>query len=147
MLQKKICLLGNRSVKNRIAQDNFYTMFSEKYQSTIGASFHRKCVEVDGTSVNLLLWNVGNGDEFDGIRPSYLRGMSGYALVIDESIDGAAADAVRMHELARKTVGDVPFVTLFLADSPGSSTPIDQAARQLVDDCFQQLAREIIHSE
>lgn len=146
MLQKKICLLGRAPGKNRIVSGRFHSVFSERYRSTIGVSVHRKRVDVDGTDVSLLLWDVNDGDEFNCVRASYLRGMSGYALVVDESDSTSAESALRLHELARKTVGEVPFVTLYLDQSAEvTAAENDERVNWLIDDSFQKLAREIFY--
>lgn len=113
MLQKKICMLGSFGVgKTSLVGRFVYSLFSEKYQSTIGVKVDRKSLQVDGTDLNLLLWDLHGDDEFQRVRASYLRGMSGYLLVIDGTRADSLQVAIDLQKLAQDTVGDVPFITL-----------------------------------
>ena len=163
MLQKKICMLGSFGVgKTSLVAQYVHSMFSESYHSTIGVKVDRKEVDIDGTQLHLLLWDIHGDDEFQRVRPDYLRGTSGYLLVADgtrpESIDVAR----RMHEFALSNAGEVPFLLLInkhdLADewavsteiiaqieAEGWSTMLTSAKTgEQVNEAFYNLARRIL---
>ena len=113
MMQKKICLLGSFAVgKTSLARRFVHSVFSEQYHTTIGVKIDRKEVEIDGQSVKLLIWDIHGDDEFQKVRASYLRGMSGYFLVADGTRPETMETIAMLHELASETVGDVPFILL-----------------------------------
>ena len=113
MLQKKICMLGSYGVgKTSLVGRFVHSIFSEKYQSTIGVKVDRKRMQIDEQDVNLLLWDLHGDDEFQRVRASYLRGMTGYILVIDSTRGESLQVAVDLQRLAFDTVGDIPFIVL-----------------------------------
>lgn len=86
MIQKKIVMLGSFAVgKTSLVARYVRSIFSEKYLTTIGVKVDKKEVALgDGLpTVLLLLWDIYGDDEFQAIRPSLLRGASGYFLVAD----------------------------------------------------------------
>ena len=113
MLQKKICLLGSFAVgKTSLARRFVHSAFSEQYHTTIGVKIDRKEVEVNGHTVKLLIWDIHGDDEFQKVRASYLRGMSGYFLVADGTRPETMETIAMLNELANETVGDIPFILL-----------------------------------
>jgi small GTP-binding protein len=77
VVQRKVCMLGATSVgKSSLVRRFVESIFSEKYQATIGVKIDRKLVQVDDTQVSLLLWDLQGEDEFQRVRLSYLRGAS-----------------------------------------------------------------------
>ena len=84
MIQKKICMLGGFSVgKTSLVARFVHSIFSEKYLTTVGVKIDKKVVKVRDEDVNLMLWDIYGEDEFQKIRMSYLKGSSGYLLVVD----------------------------------------------------------------
>ena len=113
MLQKKVCMLGSFGVgKTSLVSRFVHSIFSEKYQSTIGVKVDRKTLNIDGRELSLLLWDLHGDDEFQRVRASYLKGMSGYILVVDSTRRDSVQVAIDLHKLAVNTVGDIPFLTL-----------------------------------
>jgi len=87
-ISKKICLLGDFAVgKTSLMRRFVYDLFSDKYISTIGVKVSRKTVAVPDAGgvveLTMMLWDLGGGDEFERVRPSYLRGAAGAVLVCD----------------------------------------------------------------
>lgn len=113
MWQKKICMLGSFAVGKTSLIARFVNgTFSEKYLTTIGVKVDRKQVEIKDRSVHLLLWDIHGDDEFQRVRRSYLRGTSGYLLVVDGTRPETLATAEELHDLAREELGPVPFRVL-----------------------------------
>lgn len=113
MIQKKICMLGGFAVgKTSLVKRLVSGIFSEKYLTTVGVKIDQKSLSVGGQEVLLVLWDLYGEDDFQKVRASYLQGSSGYILVIDGTRPETVDVACRLHELAQKTIGPVPFVLM-----------------------------------
>ncbi len=113
MIEKKICMLGAFAVGKTSLVRRFVTScFSEQYQTTIGVTVDKKSMTVDGTPLTLVLWDLYGEDAFQKVRPSYLRGSSGYLLVLDGMRRSTLDIAVQIQQSALDTLGPVPFVVL-----------------------------------
>lgn len=113
MIQKKLCMLGGYAVgKTSLVRRFVKGIFSEKYLTTVGVKIDKKVVKVGEQEMSLILWDLHGEDDFQQVRMSYMRGASGYFLVVDgtrrESLDSAMALQLRTEE----AVGAVPFVVL-----------------------------------
>ncbi|MGD9850465.1 MAG: Rab family GTPase [Nitrospirales bacterium] len=100
--------VGKTSLVRRLVSG----MFSDKYLTTVGVKIDQKAVTVQGKELLLVLWDLYGDDDYQKVRASYLRGSSGYILVIDGTRKETVDVAIRLHELAGATLGPVPFVLL-----------------------------------
>lgn len=83
VIQKKICLLGDFAVgKTSLVRRFVEDRFDDKYLSTIGVKISRKTLTRGYGTLNLLVWDLAGGDNFDS-SSSYLRGTSGAVIVCD----------------------------------------------------------------
>ena len=113
MTKKKICLLGAPGVgKTSLVARFVKSIFSEKYQASVGAKVDKKTVHANGGQVELVIWDMA-GDSADRISHSpYLRGSSGHLVVADGTQPETLEEAIRVaHEVAVNH-GDVPLVFL-----------------------------------
>ncbi len=84
IVQKKICLLGDFSVgKTSLIRRFVEERFDEKYLSTIGVHMSRKRLERNNHFLDLFIWDLAGGEDFDVIGPNYLRGAAGAIIVCD----------------------------------------------------------------
>lgn len=113
MIQKKICMLGGFAVGKTSLVRRFVTnVFSEHYQTTIGVTVEKKTITVGHQDVMVMLWDLYGEDEFQHVRDSYLRGSSGYILVIDGTRKATLDTARSLHQTVARTVGTIPFVSV-----------------------------------
>lgn len=113
MIQKKICMLGGFSVgKTSLVARFVHSIFSDKYLTTVGVKIDKKSVTVGSRDVNLMLWDIYGEDDFQKLRMSYLRGSSGYLLVVDGTRRSTLDMACAVHKSAEATLGAVPFFLL-----------------------------------
>jgi small GTP-binding protein len=111
MLQKKICMLGSFSVgKTSLVRRFVESIFSEAYQTSIGVKVDKKVVRANDEDVTLVLWDIHGEDVYQKIRMSYLRGMSGYLLVIDGTRRQTLDDALALNERVIQEAGMVPAI-------------------------------------
>lgn len=113
-LQKKICMLGATGVgKTSLVRQFVQSIYSEKYHTTIGVKIDKKQVLVEEKEVTLLLWDLQGEDEIFKIRPSFLRGASGFLLVVDMTRHETLVTAFSIQQMVKREVGDIPFYVLF----------------------------------
>ncbi|NNE99109.1 MAG: GTP-binding protein [Pyrinomonadaceae bacterium] len=114
MIQKKVCMIGATGVgKTSLVRQFVESIFSEKYQATIGVKVDKKVVRVGNRDVTMMLWDIqGEDDEFE-IRPSFLRGASGYMLVVDMTRSETLETAKRIQLMIEDQIGVVPFQIIF----------------------------------
>ncbi len=131
MLQKKICMLGAFAVgKTSLVRRYVDSIFSDAYLTTVGVKIDKKSLNVQGRSVDLIVWDIAGEDDISAVRMSYVRGASGYLLVVDgtrpETLD--VADSLRKRVASE--IGSVPFVALLNKQDLRERWAISQRAVQ-----------------
>lgn len=111
MESRKICMLGAFATGKTSLVGRFVkSIFSEKYQSTIGVKIDKKTVELEGRPLSLILWDLAGEDDFVSVQMRYLRGSAGYLLVVDGTRPDTLETALLLHRRVRHEVGELPFV-------------------------------------
>jgi len=146
-LQKKICMAGSFAVgKTSLVRRYVESIFDERYQTTIGVKIDKKQVMVDGQSVTLVLWDLAGEDELAQLRPSHLRGASGFILVADGCRSNTLDKAVSLQERITAETGDIPFLlAVNKADLQGNWQIKDEAIARLAGmgwTCLKTSARD-----
>ncbi len=114
MIKKKICMLGAFAVgKTSLIQRYVHSLFSEKYHTTVGVKIDKKAVTVKGTPVDLILWDIYGEDEFQEVRPSYLRGAAGCLLVVDGTRGYTLDTAQTLLKRTQEVAGHIPVIFAF----------------------------------
>jgi small GTP-binding protein len=109
LLQKKICLLGSYSVgKTSLVRRFVESIFTDIYHSTIGVKIEKKVVRTGNEQVDLVIWDIHGEDILQKVQVSYLRGISGYLLVVDGTRRQTLEDALTLNERITATVSNVP---------------------------------------
>jgi hypothetical protein len=113
MIKKKICMLGVFAVgKTSLVQRFVKSIFSEKYLTTVGVKIDKKTIDMGDRSVDLMLWDLHGEDEFQKLQMSYLRGASGYLLVVDGTRASSLEGAMNLKEKVDGALGEIPFLVL-----------------------------------
>ena len=111
MIQKKICIIGPFAVGKTSLFNRFTkSIFSEKYLTTVGVKIDKKLVRVFDQDVNLILWDIHGEDDFQEISMTYLRGTSGYLLVVDGTRRSTLEKSYLIHRRINEEYGNIPFV-------------------------------------
>ena len=98
-LQKKICMLGSYSVgKTSLVRRFVESIFTDVYHSTIGVKIDKKVVRTGNEQVDLVIWDIHGEDILQKVQVSYLRGISGYLLVVDGTRRQTLEDALTLNE-------------------------------------------------
>jgi hypothetical protein len=107
-------MLGAFAVgKTSLVQRYVKSIFSEKYQTTIGVKIDKKTVVVSQTEVDLLLWDIHGEDDFQKVKSSYIVGSSGYFIVIDGTRAETFAVGLELLKLAQSAAPAASCVFLF----------------------------------
>ncbi|HAA29692.1 MAG TPA: GTP-binding protein [Cyanobacteria bacterium UBA8553] len=113
MIQKKICMVGafatgKTSLVNRFVK----SIYSDIYRTTVGVKVDKKSLNLNGKTINIMLWDIHGEDEFQKVQMSYLRGSSGYLLVVDGTRRATLEKALSMQKTVESTIGSVPFILI-----------------------------------
>ncbi len=128
VIQRKVCMLGATGVgKTSLVRRFVESLFSERYQATIGVKIDRRMMEIDGTQVSLLLWDLQGEDDLQRVRLSYLRGASGLLYVADGTRPETLDTVCSIQEAATATIGEVPSLLLVNKSDLGSAWVADDA--------------------
>ena len=113
MIQKKICMVGAFATGKTSLVARFVTsIYSDIYHSTVGVKIDKKLIKLGEKEVNLILWDLHGEDEFQKVQMSYLRGASGYFLVVDGTRKHTLEKAVCLQKRIEVAIGKVPFILL-----------------------------------
>ena len=138
---KKICLLGDFAVGNTSLVRRFvYDRFDDKYISTIGVKVSRKTVAVprddEIVELTMMLWDLAGSEEFNRVRASYLRGLSGAILVCDLTRSNTLENLITyVHDLR-----DIdPAARIIIAANKGDLLKQHQVTRAQVEEAAGKL--------
>lgn len=110
-LKKKICLIGAFAVgKTSLVRQYVYSLFSDKYLSTVGVKIDKKQLTVNGRDLDLIIWDLHGEDEFQSVRMSYLRGASGCIYVVDGTRRATLDTALRLKQRVLDAIGPTPSI-------------------------------------
>jgi hypothetical protein len=163
MIQKKVCMVGVQGTgKTSMVQRFVYSLFSERYHSTVGVKIDRKVVTAGGTQVTLLLWDVEGRTADQEVPASYVRGAHAVLYVADGTRRATFEQLPQLREVVRSTVADVPSLVALnksdLADQwaltqRDEASLADAGLRHVrtsaktgtgVEDAFQWIAEEVL---
>ncbi len=111
MIQKKICMVGAFATgKTSLVARFVKSIYSDIYHSTVGVKIDKKLIKFAEQEVNLILWDIHGEDEFQKVQMSYLRGASGYFLVVDGTRKHTLERAICLQKKVDAAIGKVPFI-------------------------------------
>ena len=127
MIQKKVCMLGGFAVgKTSLIARFVRSIFSDKYLTTVGVKIDKKTVKAADRDVTLVLWDINGQDEFQDVQDSYLRGMSGYLLVVDGTRRDTLETVSQLQQRAQAVAGNVPFVVVLNKSDLATDWQVDE---------------------
>jgi small GTP-binding protein len=110
-LKKKVCMVGQFGVgKTSLVRRFVFSLFDDKYLTTIGVKIDRKDVVVGSLTLTMILWDLAGEDDLAQIKISHLHGASGYILVADGCRAGSLDKAVELQQRIEEQVGSLPCV-------------------------------------
>lgn len=163
MITKKICMVGAFAVgKTSLVKRFVESIYSEKYQTTLGVKIAKKQLTVFDQSVQLLIWDIEGVDVFTELKANYLRGSSGIFLVVDGTRPKSYENLANIVGLIKRELGDVPIVLVAnkvdlthewkldekwfteMNDSGMQTFMTSAKEGQNVDEAFQELAAQML---
>jgi small GTP-binding protein len=109
----KICMVGATAVgKTSLVERYVTSIFHERYATTIGVKIQARRIQRGDRVFNAILWDLSGQDEFQNVRPEYLRGAAGYLVVIDGTRKETVDTAISLQQLARDATQKAPFVVV-----------------------------------
>jgi small GTP-binding protein len=114
MQKKKICMLGSYGVgKTSLVERFVHSMFSDKYQTTVGVKIDKtKVLAVDGEEVILMLWDLAGEEDDEPVNLKYVGNASGYLLVVDGTRSRTLDVARSIQHRVEGEIGARPFSLL-----------------------------------
>jgi len=130
-LTKKVCIIGDFAVgKTSSVARCVNNVFSEKYLTTVGVKIDTKEMTVGESDVpvKLVIWDIAGTDRFSAVEFSYLRGSSGFILVVDGTRAHTLDVARRLRTETHERYGELPSVMLLNKSDLDSEWEIDDAS-------------------
>ena len=87
-----------------------HSMFSDKYLTTVGVKIDKKTVSVDGAEMMMMIWDLAGDDDYQRLQTTYLRGTSGYLLVVDGTRQITLDQAIEIQGRVVEAAGELPFL-------------------------------------
>ncbi|MEP1095854.1 MAG: Rab family GTPase [Cyclobacteriaceae bacterium] len=85
-ISKKVVVAGHFGVgKTSLIKRFVHQKFSDQYLTTIGVKIDKKTVDINGTSVNMILWDIAGEQSTSKIPKNYFMGAHGLLYVFDLS--------------------------------------------------------------
>lgn len=104
------------------------SIYSNIYQTTVGVKIEKKLIKVKQHELKLIMWDFHGEDELQKLRMSYLRGTSGYLLVVDGTRRYTLDKAFFMQQRLEEAIGKVPFNIILNKFDLTDEWEIDDAA-------------------
>ena len=84
MISKKVILTGSFGVgKTSLFNKFIFSQFSDKYLSTIGVTVNKKVINVNGTELCIMLWDIAGEVTQDKVPRSYFLSTHAIIYVFD----------------------------------------------------------------
>lgn len=110
-IQKKVCVVGEFGVgKTSLISRYVDSIFSEKYQTTVGVKIDKKLCHVGESQVNLIIWDLAGESPLRTLKPAQIRGASGFLLVADGTRLDTVDMAIALEKKVTEIIGQVPFI-------------------------------------
>jgi small GTP-binding protein len=127
--KKKVCMVGQFGVgKTSLVRRFVFSLFDDRYLTTIGVKIDRKDVVVGSLALTMMLWDLAGEDDLAQIKISHLRGASGYILVADGCRAGSLDKAVELQQRIEEQVGSLPCVLVLNKCDVRERWEVDPAA-------------------
>ena len=123
----KLVLIGDGAVgKTSVRRKYLGKGFISSHIATIGVDFAQKYMQVDGTTVRLVIWDLAGQTGFERVRRHYYQGCSALVLVYDITNRESFDNMSRWLAETFKYAGEIP-PTAILANKVDLRTSNDSS--------------------
>lgn len=134
-LKFKVVILGDPSVGKTSTILRFTdNVFLRAYIPTMGLNITQKRFEIDGNSVELVLWDVGGQTHFETVRRQFYEGASAYILLFDLTSARTFSKIAKWHEDIVNYLGNKSTIKGYLV---GNKTDLNNERVVSVRDGFR----------
>ena len=110
-LRRKVCLLGAHGVgKTSLVRRFVEDRFDQEPESSIAIQIFKGTVELDGMSLEMMLWDPEGSDAWGQYNRSFISGASGLMFVVDATKSGTLDHLLEAQTKGRGFVGSRPAV-------------------------------------
>ena len=110
----KVSVVGDKAVGKTSLIDRYVNeKFEENYIATMGVSITLQDLKVDGTSVQLMLWDIGGSEKWDRVRGMFYRGSNAVILVYDVTRPSTFLNLTHfLQDMEESLQKKIPFILL-----------------------------------
>jgi len=109
----KVCLLGDGAVgKTSLVRRYVFDVFDDKYLMSFGTKVSKKTVSVDGSDIDLMIWDILGQRSHESLHAAYYRGAAGAFAVCDFTRPDTMRNLKSWLGSFRSVVGDKPVIIL-----------------------------------
>jgi len=140
----KLVLIGDGAVgKTSVRRKYLGKGFISSHIATIGVDFAQKYMQIDGTTVRLVIWDLAGQTGFERVRRHYYQGCSALVLVYDITNRDSFDNMSRWLVETFKYAGEIP-PTAILANKVDLRTSNDSSKFVLPEEgqAFAQMFTE-----
>jgi len=109
----KLCLLGDGAVgKTSLVRRYVYDVFDDKYLMSFGTKVSKKSMDVDGSEMDLMIWDILGQKTHESLHAAYYRGAAGALAVCDFTRPETMKNLKSWLGSFRSVVGEMPVILL-----------------------------------
>ena len=109
----KLCLLGDGAVgKTSLVRRFVFDVFDDKYLMSFGTKVSKKSMVVEGSTVDLMIWDILGQKTHESLHAAYYRGAAGALAVADFTRPETMDNLKSWIGSLRSVVGDKPVLIL-----------------------------------
>ena len=109
----KLCLLGDGAVgKTSLVRRYVYDVFDDKYLMSFGTKVSKKSMDVGGSEMDLMIWDILGQKTHESLHAAYYRGAAGALAVCDFTRPETMKNLKSWLGSFRSVVGEMPVILL-----------------------------------
>jgi len=109
----KLCLLGDGAVgKTSLVRRYVFDVFDDKYLMSFGTKVSKKTINVQGSEIDLMIWDILGQKSHESLHEAYYRGAAGAFAVCDLTRPETIKSLKSWLGSFRSVVGEMPVIVL-----------------------------------
>ncbi len=109
----KLCLLGDGAVgKTSLVRRYVFDVFDDKYLMSFGTKVSKKTMNINGSEMDLMIWDILGQKSHEPLHAAYYRGAAGALAVCDFTRPETMQNLKSWLGSFRSVVGEMPVIVL-----------------------------------